>query len=86
MGGRYVAGPHRRAHHQLHHEFQQSVPDRAAATGSVGAEQRDHHRDADRIVRAGFALQQRAGTPFDLLATEDGEDHGRIGGRERGAD
>ena len=54
--------------------------------GRVCAEQRHHQRDADRIVGAGLPLQQHAGPAADLTAAEHGEDHGRIGWRERGTE
>ena len=46
----------------------------------------DHQRDPDRVVRAGLALEDRARAPADLAAAEDGEHHGRVGRRERGAE
>ena len=62
----------------------ETVPERRATAGALHAEQRDHHRDADRIVRARLAFEQRAGPAVDLLAAQHREDHGRVGRRERG--
>ena len=52
----------------------------------AGAEHADHQRDAHRVVRAGLALEQRAGAAGDLAPAEDREHHRRIGRRQRGAD
>ena len=46
----------------------------------------DHERDADRVVRAGLGLEDRAGAPTDLAPPEHGEHDGGVGGRERGAE
>ena len=50
------------------------------------AEDADHQRDTDGIVRAGLALEQRAGTPGDLAAAQHREDDGGIGRCQRSAE
>ena len=58
-------------------------PDRAPP--GPGTQDADHQRDAHRVVRPGLAFEQRPGAARDLTPAQHGEDHGRIGRGERGA-
>ena len=57
-----------------------------ARADAARSEQAGHQRDADRVVGAGLALQERAAAPRDLALTEHREDHRRIGRGDRGRD
>ena len=46
----------------------------------------DHERDADRIVDAGLALQNRGRPSSDLLVAKHGEHDRRVGGSDRGSE
>ena len=73
------------AQHHLQRELPCPVRDRTPA-GAAGAEDRQHQRDTDRVVRPRLTLQQGAGPSGHLATTEDREDDGRVGRGEGGAD
>jgi len=51
---------------------------------TAGCQQRDHQGDADRVVRAGLALQDVTAAACDLASTQHGEHHRRVRGRHCG--
>ena len=57
-----------------------------AQAGAGRGQQRDEQGDPDRVVGPGLALQQHPAAAADLAAAEDGEHHGRVGRRQRGAE
>jgi hypothetical protein len=77
------------ADRDIHRHLQCELADAAehvAPAAASGAENANHQRDADWIVRTRLALEQRARSARHFPTPKHGEHHRRVSRRERGTD
>jgi hypothetical protein len=72
-------------HHHLEGELADDLRERVTRELPCG-EEAGHQGNAHRVVRAGLPLEDGAAAPGHLSLAEHGEDHGRVGRRNRGGD
>ena len=74
-----------RADDQVAGELDDHVREAVAGLVDPG-DQPGHEQDGDRVVQARLALERPGEPALQLRLAEDGEDRGRVGGRDGGAD